>query len=105
MVIDDFGFFVEMQGAFKGYNDIVLKSNHAGKKNDSLTVFNHTQKDKVDNIIYVPIYQLNKNDHINKYNIVHTYIKKLLPPKELLKGNQRIFWYKAGIKEIEVSFV
>ena len=56
MVISDFKFFVETKGAFKGYNAVVLKSNHAGKKNDSLTVSNHTQKEKQDNIIHIPIF-------------------------------------------------
>ena len=105
MVVSDFEFFVEIKGAFKGFNAVVLKSNHAGQKNDSLSVSNHTQKKKQDNIICVPIYQLNKEDPMDEYNIVHTYTKKLLPSKEMLKGNKRIFRYKAGAAKIKVSSI
>ena len=42
---------------------------------------------------------------MDEYNIIDTYINKLLPPKELLQGNQRIFRYKAGAKQIGVSLI
>ena len=56
MVAEDFKFFIEIKGAFKGYRTVVLKASHAGKKNEDLTVSNHTQKDKEGNIMYLPIY-------------------------------------------------
>ena len=105
MVIDDFEFFVESKGAFKGYKAVVMKTNNAGQKNNKLSVSNHTQKDKAGNIIHVPIYQLNADDPMDEYNIIDTYINKLLPPKEMLQGNQRIFRYKAGVKQIKVSSI
>ena len=83
----------------------MLKSNNAGQKNKDITVTKHTQKDIADNIIHVPIYQLNADDPMDEYNIVDTYINKLLPPKEMLQGNQRTFWYKAGMKDIKVSTI
>ena len=105
MVIDDFEFFVETKGAFKGYKAVVMKTNNAGQKNNKLSVSNHTQKDKANNIIHVPIYQLNADDPMDEYNIIDTYINKLLPPKEMLQGNQRIFRYKARTKQIKVSTI
>ena len=105
MVVDDFVFSVETKGAFKGYKAVVLKSNNAGQKNQDVSVSKYTQKEKADNIIHVPIYQLNADDHMDEYNIVDTYINKLLPPKEMLNDNQRIFRYKAGTKDIKVSTI
>ena len=105
MVVDDFVFFVETKGAFKGCKAVVLKSNNAGQKNKSLTVSKHTQKEIADHLIHVPIYQLNADDPMDEYNIVDTYINKLLPPKEMLQGNQRIFRYKAGGPQIKVSSI
>ena len=59
LVDEDFQFFIEIKGAFKGYRAVVLKASHAGKKNADLTISNHTQKDKEGNIVYLPIYQFN----------------------------------------------
>ena len=104
MVAEDFRFFIKIKGAFKGYRAVVLKRNHAGKKNDSLTVSNHTQKDKEGNIMYIPIYQINPNNPLDEYNIVDTLINVTLPPKHLCKEqSSRIFRYGASKPQLKVS--
>ena len=87
VIVEDFCFFIKTKGAFKGYWDVVLKGTHTGKKNDSLTISNHTHQEKQDNIIYIYIYQINPADLLDEYNIVNTYINVCMPPKHLLKGN------------------
>ena len=104
MIIDDFVFFVETKGAFKGHKAVVLKFNNAGQKNQDLSISKHIQTEKTDNIIHIPIYQLNKDNPMDEHNVVHIYIKKLLPPSELL-NNERVFPYKAQTKQITVSLI
>ena len=65
MVAEDFKFFTVIKGAFKGYRGVLLKASHARKKNESLTVSNHTQKDKEGNIVYLPIYQINPKNPLD----------------------------------------
>ena len=66
MVAKDFDFFIKTKGAFRGYRAVVLKATHAGKKNESLAVSNHTKMEKQGNIIYVPIYQINPDYPIDE---------------------------------------
>ena len=97
MVAKAFKFFIKIKGAFKGYRAVVLKASHAGKKNESLTVSNHTQKDKEGNIMYIPIYQINPNNPLDEYNLVNLLINVVLPPKHLCKDqSSRIFRYSAA---------
>ena len=88
MVANDFNFFIKTKGAFKDYQAVVLKATHARKKNESLIVFNHTQKAKQDNIIYIPIYQINPDNLLDEYNIVNMLIDVVMPPKHLLKEHE-----------------
>ena len=104
MVAEDFNFFIETKGAFKGYCAVNLKASHAGKKNESLTVSNHTQKDKEGNIMYIPIYQINPDNPLDEYNIVNTLINVVMPPKHLLKDkNTQMFRYIASKPQLKVS--
>ena len=104
MVAEDFKFFIETKRAFKGYRAVLLKASHAGKKNESLTVSNHTQKDKEGNIVYLLIYQINPKNPLDKYNLVNTLINVVLPPKHLCKHQStRIFRYQASKSQLKVS--
>ena len=104
MVAEDFNFFIETKGAFKGYRAVNLSAAHAGKKNESLTVSNHTQKDKEGNIMYIPTYQINPNNPLDEYNIVNLLINVVLPPKHLCKDqSSRIFRYIAAKPQLIVS--
>ena len=106
MVAEDFKFFIEIKGAFKGYRAVLLKASHAGKKNESLTVSNHTQKDKEGNIVYLPIYQINPKNPLDEYNLVNMLINVVLPPKHLCKDqSSQIFRYVASKSQLKVSHI
>ena len=106
MVAKDFKFSIETKGACKGYRAVDLLASHAGKKDESLIVSNHTQKDKEGNIMYIPIYQINPNNPLDEYNLVNTLINVVLPPKHLCKDqSSRIFRYVASKSQLQVSCI
>jgi hypothetical protein len=102
MVIDDFEFFVQTEGEFVDCNAFILKSNHNGQKNADITLSNHTHRDREDDRLYVPVYQVS-DDPMSEYNLVHKFFHQVLPPKERIFGPARIFRYIASNKQIKVS--
>ena len=105
-VAEDFKFFIKTKGAFTGYLMVLLKASHARKKNESLTVSNHTQKDKEGNIRYILICQSNPNNPLDEYNLVNLFINVVLPPKHLCKDqSSQTFRYIAAKSQLKVSHI
>ena len=100
MVIDDFCFFNETNGAFKGYKAVVLKANHAGQKGKAITLNNHTATEFEHDVHYFPIYQMEIDNPMDEYNLIEHYFQKMLPADSKLEGTTRIFRYKASRKDI-----
>ena len=98
---DDFEWSIATAGFFQGLPYVKLKSSHSGQKQLAMDLQNHSRAAVSDTIDHLPIARSSDCPY-SLYNMMHTYIQKLYPPKHLFKDPncRRLFQRKASKLQI-----